>query len=450
MTEEEKTKELEILMDVLCDKDFSKNVRKVESWTNKLLSIYREGYRHKYSSIFYKLQLIFSNDDVDIDLGSTIGENLIFLSQQLQTQLGNDPDNEIIKDAIKGFNKFSDHINLEIGRYNFLLGKISKLNGKNKNGFNQQQYDELSMRIENVSGAVDKIRPVTVNAQKELDNLDNKLENNKISSITALTIFSAVVLAFSGGITFVSGVFQGISDVSPYRLVFIVSLIGFILFNTIFSLLFMVGKITGKSISTKCKYLTNSKLCIECGDGFCSKQYARSSVLCKIWHKYSYVLSINMVLLLFMYIVFVLWYCKIAKFTLFKFLFIILPFFMIICILCFNKLNTKNYRNRIILNEKINLVEQYLYPKTDMLGLTTIFTNLLRMKDVNEDFSDLIKNSFVNDIKDYKRLIDKIDLFIEENIVLSNNYEMVSYSKHIINKKKWKVLFNELQNRLIK
>ena len=74
-----------------------------------------------------------------------------------------------------------------------------------------------------------------------MDKIDSKLDSNKISSITTLTIFSAVVLAFSGGITFEAGMLQGMAAASPYRLVFTIALTGFILFNTIFALLYMVG-----------------------------------------------------------------------------------------------------------------------------------------------------------------------------------------------------------------
>lgn len=60
----------------------------------------------------------------------------------------------------------------------------------------------------------------------EIDKIDDKLEKNSMSSITTLTIFSAVILAFTGSITFSSGVFTEIRQTSPFRLVFIAALIG--------------------------------------------------------------------------------------------------------------------------------------------------------------------------------------------------------------------------------
>ena len=71
----------------------------------------------------------------------------------------------------------------------------------------------------------------------------------------------------------------------------IIALSGFILFNTIFALLYLVGKMAGKRISTKCKYMVNAddnyNQCQSCGDGYCTKECAEVSIACRIFHKYS-------------------------------------------------------------------------------------------------------------------------------------------------------------------
>ena len=129
-------------------------------------------------------------------------------------------------------------------------------------------------QVQKLEQDINAMRPTVAQAQKQLDNLDEKLESNKISSITTLTIFSAVILAFSGGITFESGIFKGMVESSAYRLVFTIALSGFILFNTIFALLYLVGKMAGKPISTRCKYIVTEngyyEQCQSCGDGYCT------------------------------------------------------------------------------------------------------------------------------------------------------------------------------------
>ena len=85
---------------------------------------------------------------------------------------------------------------------------------------------------------------------------------------------------------------------------------GFILFNTIFALLYLVGKMAGKTISTRCKYLSLEKEGLHasrrCGDGYCQRECSSVNLFCRILHKYSYVVAINFILLWTMYADFVL------------------------------------------------------------------------------------------------------------------------------------------------
>lgn len=61
--------------------------------------------------------------------------------------------------------------------------------------------------------------------------------------IAILSIFSAVVLTFSGGLTFSSSVLENIDDVSMYRIVFIALLIGFVLLNLFYALFHYIREI---------------------------------------------------------------------------------------------------------------------------------------------------------------------------------------------------------------
>lgn len=214
-----------------------------------------------------------------------------------------------------GYKKFSDHIRLEIGRYNFIKSRFTNTTiAGHPNTSNDNHPSVAPEQVQKLERDINAMRPTVAQAQKQLDSLDEKLESNKISSITTLTIFSAVILAFSGGITFESSIFKGMVESSPYRLVFTIALSGFILFNTIFALLYLVGKMAGKRISTKCKYLANDNdnydQCQSCGDGYCTKECAEVSIACRIFHKYSYVLVVDTVLLYMLYSDFFLWLSK--------------------------------------------------------------------------------------------------------------------------------------------
>lgn len=311
MNEEDKKTELQELIDSLCDLNFSKDTKNIDEWIQRLNKIYANKYRHTYSVISFKLQEIISKSDSEVL--EALGANLDVLKEKIESLVDQNPDDENLKITLSGYNKFADHINLEIGRYNFIKNQfcatttsISSSATTNELTINK----ELKDKVDKLAEDLNKVRPVTTQAQRELDNLDSRLESNKISSITTLTIFSAVVLAFSGGITFEVGMLQGMSSASAYRLVFVIALTGFVLFNTIFTLLYLVGKLAGKSISTKCRYCSNSSnngnKC-NCGEGTCTKNLATGSIFCRILHKYFYVLIINIILLLVMYSDFFLW-----------------------------------------------------------------------------------------------------------------------------------------------
>lgn len=64
--------------------------------------------------------------------------------------------------------------------------------------------------------------------------------------ITILGIFASIVLAFIGGLVFSTSVLQYMKDVSIYRLVLIVVLIGFVLINTINILLRYIFKLNDR------------------------------------------------------------------------------------------------------------------------------------------------------------------------------------------------------------
>ena len=225
MTEQEKSDELIALIDELCKADFFKQESILDQWVNKLKKIYTNGYRHTYSDIFYKVQTIIS-ENTDSEVLEILGENLNTLGKRLFELLSQNKDDANLQNFTLGYKKFSDHINFEIGRYNYIKSQFMYGNFINNTNTNanvksaddwQAELIKMKQQVDKISDDFKSVRSVTTEAKKQLDGIDDKLENNKISSITTLTIFSAVVLAFSGGITFEAGIFKGMAESSPYR-----------------------------------------------------------------------------------------------------------------------------------------------------------------------------------------------------------------------------------------
>ncbi len=452
MEEKEKNSLLNELIDELCKKDFSRDKDKINLWITKLNKIYANNYRHTYSDIFLKIQTIISKDNSETL--EILGENLNVLGASINLKLLENSDDANLKNTSDSFKKFSDHINLEIGRYNFLKAHFEN----NKNGDTStkttnseilKDVDYIKQKLDVVSKDVDNIRPITTQAQKELDNLDSKLENNKISSITTLTIFSAVVLAFSGGITFEAGIFKGMAVSSSYRLIFTIALTGFILFNTIFALLYLVGKLSGKSISSKCKYWCKSndknlKISV-CNDGFCNKQCHSVSVCCRIFHKYSYVAFINIILIWTMYIDFLLWFfrnqltnpihiiCQIVP--------VIFLLFIFLCTKIYNRLKIR----RMKLKFKIGIIMDIVSPEENKsvfyVAIKTISNAFLSKQTVVEKFiNDIAYDSFNEAIK-------RLDRLANETITYNKQlFPFISSREHKFNKKYWKELENKFSD----
>ena len=451
MTDQEKTEELGSLIDELCNAKFAKEKSTLDMWIEKLKKIYANDYRHSYSDIFYKVQSIISKNS-DTEVLEILGENLNELGKRLSELLSQNIDDANLKNASVSYKKFSDHIKLEIGRYNFIKSQFSAEIGltdsnSKSTDIKRAEIDEINQKINEVSTAVNNIRPITTEAKKQLDKIDDKLENNKISSITTLTIFSAVVLAFSGGITFEAGIFKGMAETSAYRLVFTIALTGFILFNTIFALLYLVGKMAGKTISTRCKYMTidsnYQNATRRCGDGYCQKECSTINLLCRILHKYPYVLIVNVILLWVMYadfVVFCVW-------QMLPLIFIVLAFIVYLVI-------RKIQERKIVFQFKVQLVEKIISPSKEtsvFYRIGRIMTDAFGSKSTNpsEEFLKSIKNEKVVTDKDYKKVLKQLNAFSCQEIVNKNRLcTSISHRKHSHNKKKWKVLKKEFRKYL--
>lgn len=453
MDEKEKNSQLNELIDELCKKDFSKDKDKIDLWITKLNKIYANNYRHTYSEIFLKIQNIISKDNSETL--EILGENLNVLGASINLKLSENSDDANLKNTSDSFKKFSDHINLEIGRYNFLQAHFE--NNKNNdistvttNPDISKEVDSIKKRLDMVSKDVDNIRPITTQAQKELDNLDSKLENNKISSITTLTIFSAVVLAFSGGITFEAGIFKGMADSSSYRLIFTIALTGFILFNTIFALLYLVGKLAGKSISTKCKYWCKSndknlKINV-CNDGFCNKQCHSVSVFCRIFHKYSYVALINIILIWTMYIDFLLWLFRNELIDPLHIACQIVPVIILLLIFLCTKIYNKLKIRRMALKFKIGILKEIVSPEENNTGFVSLVTRAFSYAILGKKTA---MEQFVNNIEDddYKTAMKKLDQLADETISYNKElFPFISLREHKFNKKYWKELKSEFSD----
>ncbi|WP_456095508.1 hypothetical protein [Peptostreptococcus sp.] len=104
--------------------------------------------------------------------------------------------------------------------------------------------EEISEKV------AEKNKETLLDSVKKLEKtLMNNMKDSEKQYITILGIFASIVLAFTGGIAFSTSVLSNIDKASIYRLVFVTSLLGFILFNTICVMFEFVREINNKSLS---------------------------------------------------------------------------------------------------------------------------------------------------------------------------------------------------------
>lgn len=135
--------------------------------------------------------------------------------------------------------KIINHIELERCRLNHLEDMQKK-----------QLLNMFSGTIKEVKSMSDQIKEHDSNIQ------DYKKEiNNWYASImTILGLFAAIVVTFFGGLGSINSIFSNINNSSKYRLVFIILIVIFAMFNIIFMLLYYISIITNKSIYKECHH----------------------------------------------------------------------------------------------------------------------------------------------------------------------------------------------------
>lgn len=209
-----------------------------------------DRFRHFYSDVFSVLTFIHQDDG----LGSIeiLGQNLGAIRQGYQAKNKDSQGNPIdIHDELK---KLYDHVSLDIARINYSDGADRKVEQTASIAQIKSQVAQVQSKIElakqDLDSQVDTVRKAVQEAQKEY--------------ITILGIFASIVLAFTAGIAFSTSVLENMHQVSVYRVVLVVLLIGLVLTNILYGLFYYIGKLVrpqGEKV-IKPLWITNAILII--------------------------------------------------------------------------------------------------------------------------------------------------------------------------------------------
>lgn len=268
--------ELEKLIHDLSKKMFDES--KIREFFLQMLDLYKGDFRHSYSG-FFPLILEISKSEQQ--------ENLDYLSNNLESIRG-----YIEKDLITGqkefediynqLNKLCDHLNLEIGRWSY--------------------YSQNEQKIEDLNSITTSLKDDMSDATKELEHASKQAASIQTELIAVLSIFAAIVVTFSGGFTFLGSVMSSVNEAEYYEAVAVIAIIcGMVIFNTIFLLMYLVGKITERNIYAKC----NTEDC-PC-DNKCSN-------LKRIKNRLPYVYYFNLICVIGIVICLAIWWFDIKYF----------------------------------------------------------------------------------------------------------------------------------------
>lgn len=188
-----------------------------------------DGFRHYYSEIFAKLFEIKSDETLSNGSTETLLNNLRFLAEHYKS-INHGDDNRPI-DISKSIRKLYDHVNLELARMDYAdVGNF-----------------ELKEHGSTLNDLSDKV----IVLQNNAEDIKKSLERAQTDYIAILGIFAAVVLAFIGGMTFSTSVFENMGEVNIYRLLIVSLIIGVVFVTVIFLMFYFIGVLTGRQITGK-------------------------------------------------------------------------------------------------------------------------------------------------------------------------------------------------------
>lgn len=235
----------------------------VSDFAKKFIEYYNDGNFNMYSAS-YKW-LLDAEDGTDDYLSYRLG----LIEEYLKNK------EDASKNAVEKFTKLRDYITLEAAR-----SKRYKI------------MEQLSVQAKDNLAEIERISRKTEEERKDAAG----------QTITVLSIFTGIAMAFFGGFSLLGSAFNNIAYGLPASAVMGI-LIGIILFNTVFLFIYFASRISGHTIS-HCKADT----CDNCANK-CHKKAGMSGVHLFAWiaqfnAKYPYILIVNalMVILLAVFI----------------------------------------------------------------------------------------------------------------------------------------------------
>lgn len=114
-----------------------------------------------------------------------------------------------------------------------------------------KEMESLRNESKNTKETNNNIRSEIQNYVMAVKECEERVSKSQSEFISILSIFAAVIIAFLGGMSLIGSALNNMDNVSKYRLIFVLLTIGFIMFNVIYMLLYIVSKLVHGKIYMK-------------------------------------------------------------------------------------------------------------------------------------------------------------------------------------------------------
>lgn len=239
-----------MFLDYLFGIDKTIDNESLELAIDALRHVYTDDFRHYYSDIF---SIISGPADIKGEdrichvekVAGAFSQNISRLNEKIE-RLPNCKENCSLK---KCFPKFFDHATLEIGRLEYNNTQIDQHLKEIKEI--QESVAAAEKKVQSQSSKVDRQEKSVTEVRDDVSKTKEKLADSQREYITILGIFAAIVLVFNGAIGFSSSAIEAIVREGNFaNLLFIVLIVGEILFNTVFILLTFIWKMSRQEKKT--------------------------------------------------------------------------------------------------------------------------------------------------------------------------------------------------------
>lgn len=264
----------EILIDL--SKSQTMLTEDLESFYKRLFDIYgdKKEFRHLYSSIFGYLTQIDNDSELNLEV---LTQNIYSIYTYCFRKC-----EEEKEDFFDKIEKLYDHVNLDISRINLnkmvleknevLNNYINKINSGMKETNDsikslqenatkvQKNYQELFEEAEGIRSTIkqnfDKAYSNIDKAENNIKAIAEKAEKAQRDYITILGIFATIVITFMAGMSFSASILNNMKDVTIYRLILSVVMVGLVIINTVSVLTCFLERVSDYN-SKKTKWYCN-------------------------------------------------------------------------------------------------------------------------------------------------------------------------------------------------